>query len=45
MTTEAEAEALKNCNALQLYKRSKNEKKSFFTFGLKIGFCVVPLFQ
>jgi hypothetical protein len=40
-----EAEALKNCNALQLCKRSKNTKKSFFIFGLKIGFCLVLLFQ
>jgi hypothetical protein len=29
MTTEAEAEALKSSNALELYKRSKNEKKFF----------------
>ena len=39
-----EAEALKNSTAVELYKRSKNAKKSFFTFGLQIGFCVLILF-
>jgi hypothetical protein len=43
MTTEAEA--LKNSTAVELFKRSKNAKKSFFAFGLQIGFCLVLLFQ
>jgi hypothetical protein len=43
MTTEAEA--LKNSTAVELYKRSKNAEKSFFNFGLKIGFSFVLLFQ
>jgi len=42
---KSEAEALKNSTAVELYKRSKNAKKSFFNFGLKIGFCLVLLFQ
>jgi hypothetical protein len=41
MTTEAEA--LKSSNALELFKSSKNAKKSFFNFGLQIGFYVLIL--
>jgi hypothetical protein len=40
---KAEAEALKSSNALELYKRSKNAKKSFFAFGLKIKLSFVLL--
>ena len=41
MTTEAEA--LKSSTALELYKGSKITKKSFFNFGLQIGFYVLVL--
>jgi hypothetical protein len=40
---KTEAEALKNSTALELYKRSKNAKKSFFYFWLQIGFSFVLL--
>jgi hypothetical protein len=35
-----EAEAPKNSTAVELYKRSKNAKKSFFAFRLQIGYYV-----
>jgi hypothetical protein len=38
-----EAEALKNSTALELCKSSKNAEKSFFNFGLQIGFYVLVL--
>ena len=40
MTTEAEAEALKSSNALELYKRSKNEKKVFLLLVANWILCI-----